>query len=179
MTDNYDCIIGIDPGAAGGLAMWTDSRLLTSPMPKDMAKVADFLDYAKDNYKKPIVFIEKINIRRDDLFGGKVFRIQHMIENLANLKAMISLSGLPMVEIHPATWQTRLRLRIAGEQKTDRKRRYKEIATSLCPQLKVTMKNCDAILIMLCGVQIVTSPSKKDMRWLEKNIVKNERASLI
>ena len=119
-----------------------------------------------------MVFIEKLAIRRDDLTGGKVFRIKKMIANYEQLKAVISLSGLPYCEIHPLTWQSRLNLRQAGEEKPHRKKRYKDVAQLAYPSVNATMWNCDALLIMRCGDTMLRSGAKKDERWMAENLVR-------
>lgn len=166
----YDFIIGIDPGANGGIATSDGSSVRVAKMPRDTAELMRILEYAKETYAHPIVFIEKLNIRRDDLSGGKVFRIERLIANQANLKMLVHVAGLPYAEIHPLTWQSRLKLRMKGEESPARKRRYKDVAQSLYPQCKVTMANCDALLIMRCAAQILDSSARKDARWLSDNI---------
>jgi len=79
---------------------------------------------------------------------GKQFRIAHMVSGYKMLKQVIEMSGLELIEVHPATWQSKLKLRIKGENKTDRKKRYKDTAQRLYPDIKVTMNNCDALLIL-------------------------------
>lgn len=172
MSD-YNCIIGIDPGANGGIAVHTGGRVVVSKMPDNLSKLGEFLQHYNGTYKT-ICFIEKLSIRHDDLQGGKVFRIRKLIANYESLKAIISLCNVDICEVHPLTWQSRLGLRITGEEKTTRKRRYKEIASSLFPSVKVTMANCDALHIMRFGLIIISSAQRKDIKWLKNNIIINK-----
>lgn len=174
---NYNCIIGIDPGANGGIAVDVGGYVSVCKMPKVVSRLGDFLKYYKDSYIA-IVFIEKLAIRHDDLQGGKVFRIRKMIANQEQLKAVLSLCGLDICEVHPLTWQSRLGLRIVGEEKSERKRRYKTIASELYPQVKVTMWNCDALLIMRYGRTMLESTQLKDVRWLAGNLIINSNNSI-
>ena len=167
----YDCVIGIDPGAAGGMAALVDGCVSVCKMPRNPSDISTFLQYYKENFN-PVVFIEKLAIRRDDLTGGKVFRIKKMIANYEQFKAVISLSGLPYCEIHPLTWQSRLNLRQAGEEKPHRKKRYKDVAQLAYPSVTATMWNCDALLIMRCGDTMLRSGAKKDERWMAENLVR-------
>ena len=178
MSD-YNCIIGIDPGANGGVAVYTDNHISVVRMPKDLNDLRRLLEYYRENYN-PIVFVEKINVRPDDIRlpdgspnMGKIFRIQALIRNHEGLKAMIGVTNIPYALVHPLTWQSRLNLRKAGEQKNERKRRYKDVATSMFPSAKVTMWNCDALLIMQFGRWAVA-----EFRWLKKNIVNLPNATL-
>ena len=169
----YNCIIGIDPGANGGIAVDDGGRVSVCKMPKVVSKLGDFLRYYKDNYS-PVVFIEKLAIRHDDLHGGKVFRIKSMIANYEQLKAVISLCGIDLCEVHPLTWQSRLGLRKIGEEKQARKRRYKDVASGLYPSVPSTMWNCDALLIMRYGKTIINSTQKKDIKWVRENLIINK-----
>ena len=170
----YNCIIGIDFGVNGGIAINADGRTVVSKMPKDISAIGEFLQFYKETYN-PICFVEKLSIRTDDLTGGKVFRIRKMIANQEGIKAIISLAGVDFCEVHPLTWQSRLGLRIVGEEKPVRKRRYKEVAQNLYPQCDVTMANCDALLIMRFGIDILQSDKKKDKKWLSDNIAISKR----
>lgn len=51
-----DCIIGIDPGAAGGIVVWRPNHNATAiKMPKDINEIRDFLNYYKE-ICTPIIF---------------------------------------------------------------------------------------------------------------------------
>ena len=99
----YNCIIGIDFGVNGGIAINADGRTVVSKMPKDISAIGEFLQFYKETYN-PICFVEKLSIRTDDLTGGKVFRIRRMIANQEGIKAIISLAGVDFCEVHPLTW---------------------------------------------------------------------------
>lgn len=158
-----NCVMGIDPGSGGGIAIYIAGErfpeVRTAKMPNDISELGEFFGYYKENYK-PIVFLEKLSVRPDDVFLeaggkalGKLYRIQKMMANFEHLKALMETTGIPYVMVHPASWQTALKLRINGfkEEKRDRKRRYKDYAEKLYPQMKVTLWNADALLIMHFG----------------------------
>lgn len=174
---DYNCIIGIDPGANGGVSVCADGRVTVIKMPRNVALLSDALAYYRQNFRT-VAFVEKLAIRHDDLQGGKVFRIRKMIANQEQLKAVLSLCGLDICEVHPLTWQSRLGLRKVGEEKSERKRRYKDVASGLYPQAKVTMWNCDALLIMRYGRTMLESTQRKDIRWLNDNLVINKNNSV-
>lgn len=178
----YDCIIGIDPGANGGIAVWTQNHVSVVRMPRDMSELRRLVQYYQDNYNV-IVFIEKINIRHDDLMTdggranmGKIFRIQQMVRNHEALKATIAVCDIPYCEVHPLTWQSRLHLRgFKDEAKSDRKRRYKVEAQKYFPQVNVTMWNCDALHIMRFGRYVL----EWEIKWLNKNILNLPKNKLL
>lgn len=172
-----NCVIGVDPGAGGGLAVYIPNQLVrTVKMPKDIADLRDFFAYYAENYN-PIVFLEKLSVRPDDITTdgekpnmGKLFRIQKMMANYEHLKAIIETTGTPYVMVHPMTWQTRLKLRVRGikEDKAQRKRRYRMIAQENYPAVDVTMWNADALHIMHFGrIVLVNEPN-----WVRANLPK-------
>lgn len=171
-----NCVIGIDPGANGGLAVYIPGeRVRVWKMSKELPEVAEFLGYYAENYS-PIIFLEELSVRPDDIAVnagnranmGKLYRIQKMIANYEQLKAFISISGVPMILVHPATWQTKLKLRVKGqkEEKTDRKRRYKEKAEELYRDVNVALWNSDALLIMHFGRWVLVN----DLKWVRTKL---------
>ena len=127
-----NCVIGIDPGANGGIAVYTPGDIpKVAKMPKDVTDLRDFLKYYADTYH-PIVFLEKLSVRPDDVMVqgdraamGKLYRIQRLMANFEHLKALVEIAGIPFVLCHPMMWQTKLKLRIKGqhEEKAERKKK--------------------------------------------------------
>lgn len=178
-----NCVIGCDPGSNGGIAIFIPSQLAKAvKMPKDITELRDFFAYYKENYK-PIVFLEKLSVRPDDVVVkddraamGKMYRIQKLMANYEHLKAIIETIGIPYVQVHPLSWQTKLKLRVRGqhEEKADRKRRYAEHAAKLYPEVKVTMWNADALLIMHFGrYALVNEP-----QWVKAQLPEREYVKL-
>ena len=105
-----NCVIGIDPGASGGIAVFIpDRNTKVVKMPKDITELRDFFAYYAENYD-PIVFLEKLSVRPDDIKTdgdrpnmGKLYRIQKLLANFEHLKALIETSGIPYVLTHPMT----------------------------------------------------------------------------
>lgn len=178
-----NCVIGIDPGANGGIAIFIPGmNVKVAKMPKDMADLRDFFTYYMENYK-PIIFLEKLSVRPDDIVAdgskanmGKLYRIQRMMANFEHLKALAEATGIPYVMVHPASWQTKLKLRIRGvhEEKSVRKHRYQEYAASLYPGVKVTLWNADALLIMHFGRWALVNEPK----WVKANLPEREYQKL-
>lgn len=178
-----NCVIGIDPGAGGGIAVFVPGQNAKAlKMPKDITELRDFFVYYAENFK-PIVFLEKLSVRPDDVATdgdkknlGKLFRIQKMMANFEHLKALIETSGIPYVLVHPLSWQTKLKLRVRGvhEEKDDRKRRYKETAAKLYPGINVTLWNADALLLMHFGRWALVNEPK----WVKANLPEREYQKL-
>lgn len=178
-----NCVIGIDPGANGGIAIFIPGQNpKVAKMPKDLTELRDFFGYYAENYK-PIVFLEKLSVRPDDVKTeddnanlGKLYRIQKLMANYEHLKALIETSGIPYVMVHPLSWQTKLKLRERGshEEKAERKRRYQAHAGKLYPGIKVTLWNSDALLIMHFGRWALVNETK----WVKANLPEREYQKL-
>lgn len=178
-----NCVIGIDPGAGGGIAIYIPGmNVRVAKMPKDVRELGEFFGYYKENYK-PIIFLEKLSVRPDDVMVegdraamGKMYRIQKLMANFEHLKALAETSGIPYVLCHPMTWQTSLKLRARGqhEEKAERKRRYQECAAKLYPGVKVTLWNADALLIMHFGRWALLNKTK----WVKEQLPEREYQKL-
>ena len=178
-----NCVLGIDPGRNGGIAIFVPGQNpKVVKMPKDITELRDFFEYYKDNFK-PIVFLEKLSVRPDDVIVqgdraamGKLYRVQKMMANFEHLKALIETAGIPYVLVHPLSWQTKLKLRVRGqhEEKAERKHRYQAYATEQYKDVKVTLWNADALLLMHFGRwALVNEPN-----WVRENIPARERNKL-
>ena len=170
---NFDAIIGIDPGAAGGIAYSHNGIVKCVKMPKDLNDILQLINYLK-TISTPIVFIERLTIRPDDVSVqgakanmGKMYRIQKMMQSFEHLKALMEVSDVPYCLVTPMKWQSGLRVK--GEEKADRKRRFKNMAAQLYPEIKPTLWNADALLIMRFGINAIENEPK----WMKEHI--NER----
>lgn len=181
-----NCIIGVDPGASGGLAVFVPGKLAkTVKMPKDITELRDFFEYFAE-YFEPIVFLEKLSVRPDDVAVdggkaalGKLYRIQKMMANYEHLKAIIEAAGIPYVMVHPGKWTAYLGLRLVRgnglkETKQERKNRYKEFAKKNYPGINVTLWNADALNILHFGRKVLVN----DQNWVKSNIPKREHDKL-
>ena len=170
---NFDCIIGIDPGAAGGIAYTVNGKTTALKMPKDLSDLVDLVNYLK-GIATPIAFIERLSVRPDDVFVtgakpnmGKMFRIQKMMQNFAQLQTVFDVCDVPYCLVSPMKWQSGIRVK--GEEKADRKRRFKTLAADLFPEMNITLWNADALLIMDFGKHAI----EHDTKWIRQHI--NER----
>ena len=180
-----NCVIGIDPGANGGIAVFIPGQHTKAlKMPKDITELRDFFAYYHENYK-PVVFLEKLSVRPDDVVVqgdraamGKLYRIQRLMANFEHLKALIETAGIPYVMVHPMTWQTKLKLRCRTpgfvESKADRKHRYQDKAASLYPEIKTTLWNADALLLMHFGRWALVNEPK----WVKAQLPEREYQKL-
>lgn len=171
-------VIGIDPGKQGGIAIYErgSESIKTIKMPETAEDMAALFSHYAENYR-PIAFLEKLNVHRDDVsIPGKIFGIQKLMANFEQLKAALELSGVPYCLVHPLSWEHRLGLRVKGlkEEKAERKRRYAAYAGRLYPLHRVTLWNADAILLMHFGRAVLAN----DLNWVISNLPEREQGKL-
>lgn len=163
-----DCIIGIDPGKSGGIAIWRPNhKVECKKTPDDLMTLVDWFAYMR-KISNPIVFVEKLQMRMDDIVGnpGKAFRIQRMLADFEKLKTILTVTETPFVLVNPMKWQSALKLRMKGEEKPERKHRYQREAAKLYPEIKTTLWNSDALLIMHFGRKMII----EDEKWVLQNL---------
>lgn len=181
-----DTIIAIDPGANGGIVAERNGDIPQCyKMPKDISELRDLFEYYKSISDKPLVFLEKLSVRPDDISVqggnanmGKLYRIQKMIANYEHLKSILEVVGLPYVLVHPISWMCKLGVRKIGvkEEKAERKRRYKEIAGQMFPGVDITLWNADALLILRFGKNQLSD--SKGLNWIKSNLPQREISKL-
>lgn len=165
-----DCIIGIDPGKSGGLAIWRPNHKTEAiKMPKDIIELKQYFEYMQ-GICNPLVFLEKVQMRPDDITDnpGKAFRVQKMLADFEQLKTIIAVCDVPFVLVHPQKWQHTLNLRVKGEEKPERKKRYQRAAQTYYPEVKATLWNSDALMIMTFGRYML----RNDVNWVLENLPK-------
>jgi len=141
--------IGIDPGQSGGIArIVSDGKPVVWPMPVTTKDLWEILHVGciQPEYKT-IVFIEKVH----SMPGQGVASTFKFGVNYGKLLGMLAALSVRYEEIPPRTWQKGLgippRDKARNESKTAFKNRLKAKAQQLYPNIKFTLKTCDAMLI--------------------------------
>jgi hypothetical protein len=136
-------IVAIDPGKSGGIACFDSMEgLTTSPMPDDMAEL--LFDLKEICPTK--VFLEKvtgyIGVSQP---GSRMFEFG---KNYGYLLGGLHALQIPVILVPPQKWQKPLGLGTSGGDKTAWKKKLKAEASRRFPQLKVTLKTADALLLL-------------------------------
>jgi hypothetical protein len=168
-------IIGIDTGASGGIAWWTETGVGCEPMPDTEGDILQLLRCVAVNEAE--VYIEQ---NFGFVAGGTVpsSAMFTMGRNVGFIHGVIAALGCRVIEVRPQVWQKALGLGVSGKQKPDysacatvescqvEKKRVQQInsgikrdwknklkakAQQLFPHLKVTLKTCDALLLLEDG----------------------------
>jgi hypothetical protein len=155
-TQNY---IAIDPGVGGGIAyIDTDGSTHALPMPAtlhDMDTQLMILCTAHNTTSAdtPTVLLEEL-----PKFAGKMSgsSMATMFRNYGRIEGILAAYGARIEYLPPKKWQQALGL---GDKKTHGNRwkaHLKGRAQALYPQLTVTLKTADALLILEAGLKMKT-----------------------
>lgn len=147
-------ILGIDPGVGGGLVVLEDR----SPVAiVNFSSEQDFIDTLEEEAANKIdaAFIEKVNA-----FPGQgVASTWKFAQNYGFERGVVRTLKIPLYEVVPQKWQKSLGLPQV-KVKTQRKAALKDAAGRFFPDIKWTLKNCDAALIALYGVNTLSNSEK-------------------
>jgi len=150
-TQNY---IAIDPGVGGGIAYTdTDGSVHALPMPATLHDLERQLWILCKEEAPEIttVFLEEL-----PKFAGKMSgsSMATMFRNYGRIEGLLAAYGARIEYLPPKKWQTALGL---GDKKTHGPRwkaHLKGRAQALYPQLTVTLKTADALLILEAGIKL-------------------------
>lgn len=149
-------IIGIDPGASGGIAMldtWNgDGKLFACdlvPMPETERDIFDTVD-RKGEAIYPIAYVEWIH---PAIQGIGKSAMAKLYGNYMACRMAVIAAGIRMEIVKPQEWQKGLGIpkRAKAENTTKWKNRLKAKAQQLFPSVDVTLKTADALLIAEYG----------------------------
>lgn len=174
-------IASIDPGTSGGIAwQWENGDVETCGMGQCSAFIDALNQYYRENIlgpaNPPVVYIEKVGGYYPKLkvpvAGEKAeFNLQSSAFSMFNFGKSAGICygicqafGITPIEVMPAQWQKVCFAKKSGTRQ-QWKNRLKEIAQKRFPNVKVTLSNCDALLILSYGMlmtngSIETAPIK-------------------
>lgn len=158
-------IVGIDPGAGGGIAIYKNNRMFSVvKMPKSIPEINEYFKEIKLQDQNAVIFLEKVQIFTSDTDqGGKQFGIKKMLANYEQLKTCILINDLQLLEIAPISWQSTCKFKTKGKTKTERKRIYQTYAEAVFPEIgKIALWGSDA----LCIVMSALIKYNNDPKWI-------------
>lgn len=145
-------IIGIDPGLSGGIAVLGAEKDCALPF-STMSETEEFLI---DLIKSESISLFKAFVEEPPVFfqgaGGGLASQAKLHRNLGQYEGLLMGVGIPFETISPKKWQKGLP-GLAKLKGVERKRALKNLAVQRYPQLKPTLKTCDAILIAEYGLK--------------------------
>ena len=160
-------IIAIDPGAKGAIASyatsyeppadprWTVERLRETPQDRfsqleEYGKAASLLEAPR------VAVLEVVGgFTGSPQPGSRMFTFG---QGFGQLEGILVALGYQIIRVRPQAWQGALSLKSRpGESKPDHKRRMRAKALDLFPQLKPTLDQSDALLILYAHVTLLCS----------------------
>lgn len=153
-------IIGIDPGASGGIAVQLDGIADTHKMPQTERDVFDLLmSYRTDN---TFAYLEKVGgfVRGNKAPGSAMFNFG---KTYGALLMALTAATISFEEVMPNKWQKMLGIpkRKKEMSRTEWKNTLKRRAQQLFPQANVTLSTCDALLICEYGRRLRSGELKE------------------
>ena len=146
-------IIGIDPGASGGIAVLNSPDIKTYNMPETYPDIYNlFVDICQDYLDYDVLAI------MEDVGHGMPGQSSKATAVFArhngHLEMALYALGIRTVKVTPQKWQKHYSNslgRSSGYEKRDWKNKLKGLAQQMFPTVKVTLKNADAILLAYYG----------------------------
>ena len=143
-------IIGIDPGANGGIAWITsDGKACVEKMPDTLQdlwelvesigfKAPDFTPYQIKAYIEQVSSSPQMGVVSSFSFG----------RGYGNLEMALTAAGIPFERVRPQVWQKALGCMTKGDKNVSKRK-----AQELFPDRKITHATADALLIAHYGTK--------------------------
>ena len=147
--------IAIDPGVGGGIAYTdTDGSVHALPMPATLHDISKELHLLSRSTFGPVtVFLEEL-----PKFAGKMSgsSMATMFRNYGRLEGILASLNARIEYLPPKKWQSILGLGDKATHGNRWKAHLKGRAQALYPNLSVTLKTADALLILEAGLKMKT-----------------------
>lgn len=129
-------IVGIDPGASGGISFISSSQARAIKMPETETSVAEAFEICQTC--KCIAYIEAVHsMPKQGVKSTFSFGKQY-----GTLLGVLAALKIERNHVTPFTWQNNLRCLSKGDKNVTKRR-----AQELFPELKITHATADALLI--------------------------------
>ena len=147
-----NCLLAIDPGVSGGVAVAAFGKVASHAMPETegdrLELIRSFKTAADIEGAACVCVLEEVNG-----FVGKAQPGSAMFkfgEHFGFIKGVVQALGIKLVLVRPQTWQKSFGLGTASRcaSKSEWKNKLKAEAQRRFPELGVTLKTADALLIL-------------------------------
>jgi len=145
----HGTIIGVDPGANGGIAWITDGKACVEKMPDTLQDLWDLICdihvHMRQDKQPPIkAYIEQVS--SSPQMG--VVSAFSFGRGYGNLEMALTAARIPFERVRPQVWQKALGCMTKGDKNVSKRK-----AQELFPDRKVTHATADALLIALYGTK--------------------------
>ena len=135
---NPGIYIGIDPGKSGSLAFIQGDTAWSVPNDSTHRDLAEAIADAQSIAPLRFALIERVSASPQ---MGTVSAFSFG-QSYGSLEMLLTCAGVPFERITPVTWQNAMKCRTGGDKNISKAR-----AQELFPNVKVTHKNADALLL--------------------------------
>ena len=139
-------IIAIDPGAMGGIAVFSIDKSILIDLVKMPDTPQDLLDFISKYQINSKCYLEKVG-GLPGMGGSSMFNFG---KGFGHLEMALLCRKIPTTEVTPQKWQKALQLGNKGHKSTSQwKNKLKAKAQQLYPMVpKITLATSDALLIL-------------------------------
>jgi len=153
-------LISIDPGQSGAIAVRdTDGRVFVDNMPDTVADLAEHLsalipsEMRRDDNDRfiyphrihdPLCILEDVGYH---VAGNNASASVKFAKHVGTIHGILACWKIPYESVRPQKWQKSFGT--LPKDKSERKRRIKELVQRRYPHIKVTLANADALAILL------------------------------
>lgn len=146
----YGTIIGVDPGANGGIAWITDGKACVEKMPDTLQ---DLWDLIRDitNHPRSSLDGRKYKAYIEQVSSSPQMGVVSAFSfgrGYGNLEMALTAAGIPFERVRPQVWQKALGCMTKGNKNIT-----KALAAELFPSIKATHWSSDALLIAHYGTK--------------------------
>lgn len=146
-------IIGIDPGASGGItAQYGNGDLVVRKMPETCRDILDLLEELTQQDEKLsdlLCIIENVGGYRPGNSGPAACKFAR---HCGHLEMALIAAEIPYIYVAPSVWM-RAVLKTVPKDKKERKLKIKQDMQRRFPKVKVTLWNADALGMMVYGLE--------------------------
>lgn len=136
-------IIGIDPGASGGIAFIDAGGAQCFKMPETERDVYDLIrEQLRGSSSNITAYIEAVSA----MPGNGVSSMFKFGRGYGFLRGCLIAAAVPFHEVRPQAWQKHMKCLTKGDKNVSKAR-----AQQIFPQLKITHATADALLIARYG----------------------------
>ncbi len=146
MKQNNKPIVAVDPGVGGGFAVNTPEGIVLFKMPESLPDICALINQLKVANSE--LWIEELPNFVSPITKSSSMAVLH--RNLGRVEAAAYAYGYALHRAAPKAWQAPLGLggKASCKDYSEWKRKLKTKAQELYPHLDVTLRNCDALLIL-------------------------------
>jgi len=143
-------VIGIDPGAIGGISWITNGKACAEKMPDTLTDLCDLIESIRDNgndcsldgcvaYLEQVHSSPQMGVKSAFTFGN----------GFGHLEMALTALKVPFVRVRPQVWQKAMSCMTGGKKSVSKRR-----AQELFPEIKITHAIADSLLIARYGTTL-------------------------